>query len=738
MYFGPALHSTQQYQLPSGFPTAPAEPTGHTDMASIWDTFRRRKRVFWAVFVGFFSLVVLWTAVVPKEYIATIKLIAGSSSVTATRGADTTLPLLNALIAATNTNSAETYVDLIQEAPVAEQVIRNLHLPIDVYDLMNDHVTVAPVTNTNIIELSAMWHNDQTAIKLANEFGTVFVQRQRDLISGQAGSALDFLAKQMPVAQAAMNREDNALARFEAAHPNVYVASGSGNAGGDSAVLAAQQKFAVVQVDQEQAQAQLSSVSAQMRSITPTINGQSNVIENPVTAQLRAQLAQVEVQLADARKLYTEAHPTVQALKEQEAQLQREIGGQAATIVAENNIVPNPVYQQLSQQAATLRSQIAGDQAQIRALGAELGRAGGSLNSLPAQVSELTNLQRNAKMAEDIYAALQQKYGEATVAQTTALSDVAVTQPASWDSMSVKPSWKINLALGLVLGLVMAVSGVFLVDFLDNTFKNEEDVQRALPLPLLTSIPQLSARTARKLPWSRASAQGKLPWLRAVTIESFLQLVTALRYSSDKPLRTLVITSPNQGDGKTTVAMSTAIAMAEMEPKVLLIDADLRRPNAHERMGLAAEPGLSEILVGQISIRDAIQPTKYDGLYLLSGGRMVPNPVKLIHSPRFDELIAELLEEYRALVFDTPALLPVHDGAILGAKVDGTVLVVAAGITDMPSTKKALQRLSSVQGVNILGVVLNRATPTNGYSAYYLNTDSPTPLPHEDGVTSQA
>src|SRR6202035_4427132 len=101
-----------------------------------------------------------------------------------------------------------------------------------------------------------------------------------------------------------------------------------------------------------------------------------------------------------------------------------------------------------------------------------------------------------------------------------------------------------------------------------------------------------------------------------------------------------------------------------------------------------------------------------------------------------DELITELLKEYRAIIFDTPALLPVYDAAVLSAKGDGTVLVLSAGITDMPSTKKAMQRLSGVQGVNMLGIVLKRTTPTNGYAAYYLSAESPTPLPHEDGVAS--
>jgi succinoglycan biosynthesis transport protein ExoP len=723
MYFGPALNRPQQYQLSSGLQPLP-EQTSQADVVGILSTLLRRKRVFLAVFIGFLSIVILWTAVAPRQYTATTKLIAGASSGDAQRASDTNIPVLNALLQADSTMTAETYVDLIQQDPVVTQVIRNLRLPISRLDLLQNHIRVQPVSNTSIIQLSATWGDREAAVAIANEFAKVFVARERDLIAGQASSAIDYLTQQMPVAAAQMNKADDALSRFQAAHPDVYVTTGGEAQGSNSVVATTTQRYAQVKVDADQARAQLNDVLSQLNETSRTITGSSNVVQNPVTAQLQQQLTQVQVQLGAARKQYTEQHPAVQALEEQEAQLEKEIASAPATIVSGNAIVPNPVYQQLSQQASTLRAQIAGDQGQLSTLGIEMGKSSNLNNSLPAETNQLANLQRDATMAEDIYTALQQKYSDATVARTTALSDVSITQPATRSDISVKPDWLMNILLGIVLGLALATSAVFAVDFFDNTFKDEQDVQRALPLPVLTSVPQLNTGSPKKL-----------PWLRALTVESFLQLVTALRYSSDKPLRTLAITSPHQGDGKTTVAMSAAIAMAELEPKVLLIDADLRRPMLHKRFDLAQGPGLSDVLVGQAEVSEAVQPTKYDGLYVLSGGTQVPNPVKLIHSPRLDTLLEALLKDYRAIIFDTPALLPVYDAAILSAKVDGAVLVISANSTDMPSTKKAMQRLSAVQGVNMLGVVLNRVTPANGYATYYLTADNPTPLPHENGVT---
>jgi len=235
---------------------------------------------------------------------------------------------------------------------------------------------------------------------------------------------------------------------------------------------------------------------------------------------------------------------------------------------------------------------------------------------------------------------------------------------------------------------------------------------RALPYPILASVPELASSNKR--------LQAKMPLLRALTIEAYLQLVTSLRYSSDKPLRTLAITSPTQADGKSTVALGTAIAMGELRPKVLVIDADMRRPTLHEKLGLKNGVGLSDVLVGAVRPTDAIQPTKYPGVDLLTNGTMSPNPIKLIQSERFDQMLKQLLETYEVVVFDTPALIPMFDAAAISAKADGTVLVVSAGKTDMRSAKQALQRLNVMESVNVVGIVLNRTAPSKGDSAYYL------------------
>src|SRR6202035_5199289 len=204
-----------------------------------------------------------------------------------------------------------------------------------------------------------------------------------------------------------------------------------------------------------------------------------------------------------ARKQYTEAHPTVIALEQQEGQLQKELSAQPPTYVSGNTIVPNPVSQSLEQQAASLRTQIASDAQQLTVLQGQQQQNQSHVGQLPSVTQRLANLQRDAGLANGVYSTLRQHYNDALVSKTLALSNVTVSEPANAEFAQIKPSWVLVLAIGTVLGLLLGLSGVFVIDFFDNTLKDENDVLRSLPAPLLTNIPNLEA--------SDRKAQARLP-----------------------------------------------------------------------------------------------------------------------------------------------------------------------------------------------------------------------------------
>jgi len=678
------------------------------EVGSFWDVLRRRKRTFFTISVAFFVLVALVTFVVPKSYVTTAKLIAGNTGSTPdySTTVNSGLPVLNALMGQANGRSPETYVELMQETPIATHVIRDLNLKVSPDKLLSS-IKAKPVTNTSIIELSVSWKSADTSAAIANDFATVFVNRERELISGQADAALGFLASALPKAQSAQSAAETALAQYEAAHPTAYANSQDQQGQQASSVANIATKIGQLQVDQGQASATLAEVTGQMQSMSPIQGTGNQVAENPVVVTLKQQLATVNVQLATALKQYTDQHPAVVALRQQQQQLQQEIASLPPTVVQVASTGPNPTYQSLEQQSAQLRAQITSDAAQLQSLKSQQSKL---MSALPLQSQQLSDLQNKAKLAQEVMLALQQRFNDATVAKASSISDVEITQPADPTQAKKRPDWKVNLPLGLVLGLLLALGGVFVIEYFDNTYKDERDVARELTLPVLASIPSLATTNGHRI---------ALPWLRSLTVDSFLQIITALHYSSDKPLRSLAVASPLPGDGKSTLCLNLAAALGEMTPNVLLIDADLRRPTLHTALGLDNESGLSDVLIGARNVFAEVRATKYAGLDLLPAGPAVPTPLKLLQSETFDKMVEALKERYKMIIFDTPPVVSVFDCALISAKVDGTVLVVSAGTTDSRSTKRAIKRLMSVGNPNLLGVILNRATPNAKDYAYY-------------------
>jgi polysaccharide biosynthesis transport protein len=705
------LALTDQRQTLIGRPVPRMMEERHAmDLEWFKNLFWRRRNVFFLIAGGFLLVVIALTIMSPKTYTTTAKLIVGNSGGGGTaQGADanTSLPVVNALVGAAGIRTPETYVELIQEIPVAQRVIDNLNLTTSAKKLLAG-VTAKPVTDTQIVELSVAWSDPVTSAAIANEFAGVFVDRERELIGDQATSALKMLSTKIPDAHADLQKQEQALADYERSHTGAFI-----NAQNQGVVInlsALQTRLAQVQVDESQAKATLTDVQAQLGSTSSTETAATNVTINPVVALLQQQLAQVTEQLAEARKQYTEAHPTVIALRDQKAHLESQIASMPQTVDSAKTVALSPTFEKLRETAATLEAQIASDKAQEKALTAQGKTLLGTVKNLPTEGLALAELQRREKLSEEVYTTLERRYNEALIAKTASLSDVSITQPALAELAVKHPSLTMNALIGLMLGLVLGITGVFLVEYFDNTFKDEADVARHIPLPVLASVPRVTEKSVKAL-----------PWLRAMTADAFLQLISALRYSSDQEIRTLAVTSPLEGDGKSTIAMNFAIALAEhSQGGALIIDADLRRPTLAQRLGISDDTrGLSDILIGKLSSDEAIISTKYPGLSAMLAGPAVPNPMRLFQTDRFERLCEELRVKYPFVIIDTPALVTVFDATLIASKTDGAVIVVAAGHTDVRSTNRAIERLTAFGAPNLLGIVLNQTTPANHNYGYY-------------------
>ncbi len=484
--------------IPLATPVA-SHRTSEVDPVGMWHSFvgtlSRRRNLFAAVVLGVIVAVAIVTLLTPKRFTTDVKMIAGNPNTVAQnpQQAQTGLPVLNALLLSNAAQSAETYAELISETPVVEKVIADLGLKTDVRTLQSA-VKVKPVTNTNIISLQVTWKDPDTSAKIANDFASVFVGRQAELVAGQANGALDFLGKELPAARDRLAKAEAAVSRYETSHNIADLATQTTTTLAAAANIDA--KINAIQLEKQQSDAQIGSLSSQLGSIKPTAGGGSSVAQNPVIPQLRAQLAQLQIQLGSARQQFTDSHPTVINLKQQIADLNAELKRQPPTIVATTSTIANPVYQQLSQQLGIARATSASDSAQLAQLARQRASVNPQLAALPGQAAKLAELKRAQKLAEDVYNALQQKYNDATVSRATGMSDVTITQPATASLATKSPHLTMNLMIATIVGLLLGLGIVFLVDWFDGRIRDERDVEGELQLPVLASIPELPSGTA--------------------------------------------------------------------------------------------------------------------------------------------------------------------------------------------------------------------------------------------------
>ena len=296
-----------------------------------------------------------------------------------------------------------------------------------------------------------------------------------------------------------------------------------------------------------------------------------------------------------------------------------------------------------------------------------------------------------------------------------------VVDPAAYDARPVAPRTAVNLAVAGLLGLLLGIGLAVARDVLDNTLSSSEDIERILERPVLTSIGYDSDVEKHPLISDRSVQSSRL--------EAFRRLRTNLQFLDlDESPRSIVITSPLPGEGKTTTAVNIAIALAQAGQRVLLIDGDLRRPRAASLLGLERSVGFTTVLVGRAQLEESIQRHSASGIFFLASGPIPPNPTEVLQSKAAQSLFDRLSQMFDMVIVDAPPLLPVSDAAILARDVDGAVVVVRHGKTTREQLRQAGHRLEQVDA-RLFGVAVNmtpkRRDNEYGYGYEYEYTYTP-------------
>lgn len=287
-----------------------------------------------------------------------------------------------------------------------------------------------------------------------------------------------------------------------------------------------------------------------------------------------------------------------------------------------------------------------------------------------------------------------------------------------------KPRKAFSIVMASIIGLLSGIGLCFFVNYLDTTVKTKDDIENLMRVPVLGYVPSLQKGISDKSAGNSSKGKDLLTVVnpRSIAAESFRSIRTALAFSSpNEDLRHFLVTSPSPEEGKTLVSANIAIALAQAGKRVLLVDADMRKPRLHKVFAVAASPGLSNILAvgGMSHLRNMVQPVPgIPTLCFLPCGLLPPNPAELLGSSRMFELIGEMSAQFDVTIFDTSPITAVTDAVVLCRYVQGALLIVRSFFTQRESVRRARELLTRAQ-VKILGVVLNNVdVPRGGYHYY--------------------
>lgn len=336
------------------------------------------------------------------------------------------------------------------------------------------------------------------------------------------------------------------------------------------------------------------------------------------------------------------------------------------------------------------------------------------------QSAEVIQLQAVLSQQQATYSQLLQSMDQLQLDQSRAVDQVRIVEPADVPTRPVRPNLPLNVALAALVGLLGGIGLAVLIEYLDDTVKAPEDAEAATGLVPLGAITRIASSSGKRSLLGEDMAHSPVA-------EAYRILRTNIDFARvGNPGKTLLVTSTTEGEGKTTTISNLAVIVAHSGRRVIIVDADLRRPSVHKMFGIANAAGLTNLLLDETPVAaSSLQPTAVPNLWVLPCGPIPPNPSELLVSYRMERILNQLGEQADVVLVDTPPVLAVADPTILAARADGVILVVEAGRTRVGALRQAKERLTR-GSARMLGVVVNKlGSRQAGYQYSYYNYETP-------------
>lgn len=589
-------------------------------------------------------------------------------------------------------------------------------------------IKVSPIPETELVRIRTRAPSPGEATDLANAMAAAYVRFSRTQARGEIAEVKAFLFGQLELVRTRLERSEENLRRYQeeagvADLPEETRMQVEQIVGFESALQQARTDLAVAEttlrfLESEQARSRSSLVGDMAR------------IETPLVAELRSQAASLEaLRTRLIAEGYSEQHEKLRALEAAAAEIRGRLISETQRIVEDNVPLGDPIQisGDLLARVVEARGGVESLRSRVSGLEKIVSDASKKLETLPARSLELARLTRAAESDQRILELLATQYEQSRIREAGQLGSVSLIDRARPDDEPVLPRTKVNVVLAAALGLLIGLAGALLAERSDGRLASVVEIESICSAPRVGTVPLARNGGMRLAP--RPHGAGVLPQL-GPEAEAFRELRTNLKFlRPDDPIRTVLVTSPGPGDGKSAIAANLAAVLAQAGIRTLLIDADLRKPTIHESFSLPNDRGLTEFLRGAVASADtafAAMPN----LHVLPAGPLPPNPSELVASRRMRDVLQAMAQRFDMIVIDSPPVVPVTDAALLATITDVTLLVVRCGLTSRGGLGRALRALANVH-VQPGGLVINAAPRRRdryGYGYYQKS------LPHAQEV----
>lgn len=554
-------------------------------------------------------------------------------------------------------------------------------------------LSVEPIKSSRIVNISYEYPDGGLAAEIANEIANAYVEQVLDIRMGSAKQAVEWMTNKVEEQKATLERSQKALQEFIK----------------DKDILSLESKESMAPKKLENLSAQLVAAEAKRRDAEAQYNQVKNLSNSlsqalavPVIAgdmviqSLRSEEMRLEKDILETSKRYGDKHPQMIRLKEELRAIRDRISSEAKRAIV------------------SIRNEYELAQAREAGLRNQFNQGKGEAVTLSQNSIQFGMLKREVDSNQQMLDGLLKRIKETSLVEEVKSFNIYIIDKAEVPKGPIKPRKFHNILLAIIVGIFGGVGVAFFLDYVDDTFKTPDDVEEKLSVALLGIIP-----IASKADMSAGGIETMVYSTPKSSIsESYKSLRTSILLSSVDPIKSFVVTSAVENEGKTTTAINLAIAFAQLEQHVLLVDADLRKPKVHSVFGLDNSVGLSNYLTRQI-IQDIIKKSDIPNLSIIPAGALPPNPSELLSSKRMKDFIDNVTDRFDMVIFDAAPLITVTDTTILSAIATGTVLVVRSGKTSFDIARRAIKLLTDANS-KILGAVLNGMdTKKEGYKYLY-------------------